>query len=85
MKEITVIHFSEVYKFTGVLLGKDKKTKMYKTADGKYIVFEKESNGDGGMTIFPTDQALLNCNDYSEPQWIKWAGLEFPESMIKRL
>lgn len=85
MKEITVIHLSEVYKFTGVLLGKDKKTQMYKTAEGKYIVFEKESNGDGGMTIFPTDNALLNSNNYAEPQWIEWAGLEFPESMVKRL
>ncbi|KKL01864.1 hypothetical protein SD53_08035 [Rheinheimera mesophila] len=85
IEEITVIHLSEVYKFTGILLGKDRKTEMYKTAEGKYIVFEKESESEGGMTVFPTDQALLNNPEYTEPQWIKWAGLEFPESMVKRL
>lgn len=85
MKEITVIHLSEVYKFTGILLGKNKKAQMYKTIEGKYIIFEIESEDEGGMTVFPTDQALLNNPEYAEPQWIEWAGLEFPESMVKRL
>lgn len=85
MKDITVIHFSKVYKFTGVLLGKDRKTEMYKTAEGKYIVFEKGSEDESGITIFPTDKALLNDSGFSQPQWIKWAGLEFPDSMVKRL
>lgn len=56
---------------------------MYKTIEGKYIVFE--GGTEVGMTIIPTDEALLNTHEWVEPQWIEWAGLDFPESMVKKL
>lgn len=81
MEEITVVHCSTAYKFKGILLGKDRKEKMYKTVEGKYVIFEKDREGDATYHR-EDDKALIESN---EPKWIQWAGLEFPDELVKRI
>lgn len=81
MEEITVIHDSQVYRFNGVLLGKNRCEKMYKTSEGKFIIFSKDGN-DYALYTFPEMEGVLESG---VPEWVAWAGLDFPEYMINRL
>lgn len=81
MKEFTIVCCSKAYKFNGVLLGKKRNEEMYKTDSGKYIVFESAADSEG-VTIMQDDKALLSSH---EPQWIKWANLDFPDDLVVKL
>ncbi|EKO3660786.1 hypothetical protein M3929_000001 [Vibrio metschnikovii] len=82
MEELTVIHCSQAYRFIGELLGKNRNTSMYKTIDGKFIIFEKWKDDEGSISTYNTEAGLI---DDGEPQWILWAGLDLPEDKVTRL